>query len=108
MDSTDDQTYYSFFSYCTVDGLRDALSYLQIAEEDYRKLEIHSAVQDVLYVMSVVHHNLGEEKERNDAADRHVLSQHENLKLDSVDANENWEELWSLIGEISAALASRK
>jgi len=90
------------------EGLREALPYLQIAEEDYRKIEIHLAVQDVLYVTSLVHHNLGEEKERNAAADRHVLSQAENSKLHSVDVNGNWEEIWALAGEISAALASRK
>jgi len=91
-----------------VEKLREALPYLQIAEDDYRKIEIHPAVQDVLYVTSLVHHNLGEERQRNAAADRHVTSQAENRKLDSLDVNENWEDIWALAGEISAALASRK
>lgn len=106
--STYNSTNYSFFSYCAVEKLRDALPYLQIAEDDYRKIDIHPAVQDVLYVTSLVHHNLGEERQRNAAADRHVMSQAENRKLDSLDVNENWEDIWALTGEISAALASRK
>lgn len=106
--STENGGYYSFICQCTVEGLREALPYLQIAEEDYRKIEMHSAVQDVLYVISLVHHNLGEEKERNAAANRHVISQAENTKLDSLDANENWEDMWLVVGEISAALTSRK
>lgn len=79
-----------------------------MAEDDYRSIGIHRAVQDVLYVTSVVYHNLGMVSERDDAAARHIEAVKENERLESLDVNDNWDEIWNLACEVSAALTLRK
>ncbi|THH03854.1 hypothetical protein EW145_g5954 [Phellinidium pouzarii] len=89
-------------------GLRDAIPYLHIAEQDYRTLAIYSAVQDVLYVLAIVHNDLGDQHERDSAAALHVAATIEQRRLEAVHVSEYWEEIWDLTIDISTALTSRK
>ena len=90
------------------DGLRDAVFYLDKAEDDYRSIQIHHAVQDVLYVRAAVYNTLNMIRERDDTAERHVASTHEQEELESVEVNRHWESLWTAVIEVSTALASRR
>ncbi|KAJ7905458.1 hypothetical protein B0H14DRAFT_2660330, partial [Mycena olivaceomarginata] len=58
----------------TADALREAVPYLLKSEQDYLALEMHRAVMDVQYFLSVVYHNLGLQAERDDAAKRHFAT----------------------------------
>lgn len=88
-------------------GLHEALSYLDQAEKDYRLIEIQPAVQDILYVRATVYNTLGMLQERNEAAERHVVSRQEQKRLEAIEVNEHWDDVWNVVIDISAALASR-
>lgn len=88
-------------------GLQEALSYLDQAEKDYRLIEIQPAVQDILYVRAAVYNTLGMLQERNEAAERHVASRQEQKRLEAIEVNEHWDDVWNAVIDISAALASR-
>ncbi|EJD06020.1 uncharacterized protein FOMMEDRAFT_166316 [Fomitiporia mediterranea MF3/22] len=90
--------------------LGNAIPYLQIAEQDYRTLEIHTAVQDVLYVTALVYNSLGEKEHaaRDAAAMRHMDAKKEHMRLERIPVNEGWSEIWDLTCEICSALALRQ
>lgn len=96
-------TQYSF----TADGLKDALPYLSIAEDDYRTLQIQLCLQDVLYVTALVHNQLGDTNARDAAAARHRETAANLERLESIGLNDDWAELWDVVKEIGAGLASR-
>lgn len=95
-------------AHVTVDGLHDAIPYLDMAEIDYRALEMHTALQDILYTLATVYHNLGMEKERDEAASRHQGSVKEQNTLHSLDVNDGWFEILDLVSNISIALTNRQ
>lgn len=89
------------------EGLHEALFYLDQAEKDYRLIEIQPAVQDILYVRAAVYNTLSMVQERNEAAERHVASRQEQKRLEAIEVNEHWDDVWNAVIDISAALASR-
>lgn len=68
---------------------------------------MQSALQDVLFVISVLYHNLGDVQKRDAAAARHAASVKEQSRLESLIVNDGWRDIWSLVSEISTALATR-
>ncbi|PPR03777.1 hypothetical protein CVT24_007495 [Panaeolus cyanescens] len=88
-------------------ALQQALHYLQIAEEDFQKLEMYRSTKEVQYLLSVVYHNLGLENERDKAALRH-----ENTEKQERDAEAHLDcayiqEIYDTIALIGAAVATR-
>ncbi|PAV23210.1 imaginal discs arrested [Pyrrhoderma noxium] len=88
-------------------GVKDALPYLQIAEEDYRLLEIYPSVQDVIYVTALVYNILGDEKARDEAAKRHEVAGADVERTDTMDVSKYWPEIWEFAGEVCARLTFR-
>ena len=83
------------------------MPYLQIAESDYTKLEMYSRLEDVQFLISVVHHNLGQTEERDQIAARH---QETAAKRSEAEAQvmEDWvTEVWDLVAQVGAKLAAR-
>ncbi|TDL27540.1 hypothetical protein BD410DRAFT_875728 [Rickenella mellea] len=89
------------------EGLRDALPHLNMAESDYRVVHILQAVLDVQYLTSVVYHNLGMEKERDDAALRHRATEEECRVVEAMDVDEQFKDIWRLVSEVGCTLAAR-
>ena len=94
-------------SYPAAAGLRDALPYLKISEDDYRTLQLQLCVQDVVYVTALVYNSLGDTTSRDAAATRHKEAQAAHVRLEAIGLNDNWAELWDVVKEVGAALASR-
>ncbi|KAJ7172511.1 armadillo-type protein [Mycena filopes] len=69
----------------TADAMREAVPYILKSEEDYLALEMHHAVMDVQYFLSVVYHNLGLHAEREEAAKRHFATQEMRKELEMSD-----------------------
>lgn len=88
-------------------GLPRALHYLSISESDYQTIDNPSAMADVQYVTSVVFHNLGMTKERDEAAARVLASEEECKRLADLDVDATFKDIWNLVTEVSAALSSR-
>jgi anaphase-promoting complex subunit 5 len=89
------------------ESIREALSYLEIAEKDYATLEILRSLADVQFLVSVLYHNLDVVDERDASAMRH-LGTEEAMKEAAVVVAEDWiNQVWELVLDIGAALAKR-
>ncbi|CCL99134.1 uncharacterized protein FIBRA_01149 [Fibroporia radiculosa] len=89
------------------EALRECLPYLKIAEKDYNTLEIFRSLQDVQFLISVVYHNLGMTKERDEAAARQLKTEEEGKKAAAI-VLEDWViDVLEIVGDVGAALASR-
>ncbi|KAI0030755.1 hypothetical protein K488DRAFT_87485 [Vararia minispora EC-137] len=102
------------FARCTIaagerspGSLRDAIHYLQMAERDYAKIEGLRSLADVQYLLSVVYHNLGMEKERDDAASRNLMTEAEAAKEAEVFCEDWISDVWELHCDVGAVLARR-
>lgn len=93
---------------CQAAGLEDAIEYLIIAEKDFSKLEIYQALLDVQYLISVVYHNLGMEKERDLAGIRHSVTTETANRVQSAGSDREAEEILQTVASVGAALASRQ
>ncbi|KAI0064595.1 hypothetical protein BV25DRAFT_1822992 [Artomyces pyxidatus] len=88
-------------------SIRAALPYLDVAEKDYAALEMFRSLADVQCLLSVLYHNLGMVKERDEAAERQLKTE-EDMKKAAVVVNETWVwEVWELVCDVGAALAKR-
>ena len=90
------------------DALREAMSYLKIAEADFQTLEIYRSVKDVQYLLSVIYHNLGMIKERDEVAIRHSQTEEDQKRLELTTFDPLYQEVFEVVAEVGAALASRK
>lgn len=90
-----------------VSGLEAALPFLKIAEEDYNALSMLPAVQSVLYIRAVVCNKLGNTAARDSAAKEHSATEQKQHKLELIDVNENWDDIWSLLIKASVILSQR-
>ncbi|KAI9064349.1 hypothetical protein FKP32DRAFT_1716212 [Trametes sanguinea] len=91
----------------SLEALKESLTYLEEAERCFTELEMFSAQMDVQFMLSVVHHNLGDATRRDEAAERHEQTR---LKRDQEHASvvEEWiEETLQLVADIGSAIASR-
>ncbi|KAJ7046748.1 hypothetical protein C8F04DRAFT_1061598 [Mycena alexandri] len=89
----------------TPDALREAVPYLIKSEQDFLTLEMHRAVMDVQYFLSVVYHNLGLHAEREEAAKRHLATQEMRKELEVSD--EGISGILQVVKMAGAALAHR-
>ncbi|KAJ7940672.1 hypothetical protein B0H13DRAFT_1939292 [Mycena leptocephala] len=89
----------------TADTLREAVPYLLKSEQDYLTLEMHCAVMDVQYFLSVVYHNLGLQTDRDEAAKRHFATQEMRRGLEMSD--EGITGVLEVMRMVGAALAHR-
>ena len=88
-------------------ALEAALPLLQAAAQTYEALEMFSAACDVLFLLSVVAHNAGQTGLRDSAATKHATALERREKA-HVEVAEPWiEEVWAVVTEVGAALASR-
>lgn len=62
----------------------------------------------MLYVQALVHNKLGDYHKRDAVALRHKDARAEHERLESIYVNDGWYEIWDLVSEISAKLASRR
>ena len=97
----------SCHSFLVADGLREAVRYLLIAESDYATLQSLRSLMNVQYLLSVVYHNLGMEKQRDGAATRHMATDEARKKLEVVVADEQVKKIWEVVLQVGAALAAR-
>ena len=89
------------------DALREAIPWLKTAAEDYAALEMYRALQDTLYLLAVLYHNLGMIKDRDEVAERHHRVGKEREEAEKQ-ATEPWiTEVLDIVSEISVALAAR-
>ncbi|KAJ7470732.1 hypothetical protein FB451DRAFT_1254671 [Mycena latifolia] len=89
----------------TAESLKEALPYLLKSEQDFLALEMHRAVMDVQYFLSVVYHNLGLQVERDEAAKRHFATQELRRELEM--SSEGICEVLEIVRVAGAALAHR-
>ncbi|KAG8831373.1 hypothetical protein FRC17_003254 [Serendipita sp. 399] len=84
--------------------LSEALGYLKMAEDDYRKLEMPASIQDMLYLQAVVHEAAGEAMLRDSASKslREVEEVEEKL---SIGLDEPMIAVWDVVCEIGVAVA---
>lgn len=87
--------------------MRAAVPFLEKAEKDYQKIECLRPLADVQYLLSVLHHNLHQEQERDAAAAR-TLKTEELVAFEAALESEKWvEDVWRLVTDIGAKMAMR-
>lgn len=70
-------------------------------------MEMHSRLEDVQFFASVVHHNLGQTAESEEAALRHQATGARRAEAEAA-VLEDWvTEVWDLVAEVGAGLAAR-
>ncbi|KAH7930808.1 ARM repeat-containing protein [Leucogyrophana mollusca] len=80
-------------------GLREALPYLLRSEADYASLQILGSLMDVQYLLSIVYHNLGMEKEQADAAGRHFETKAARQTMEEVTLDPEVSRIWEIVTE---------
>lgn len=89
------------------EALTESIRYLEEAEQCFGALDMFVAQMDVQFMLSVVHHNLGAEAQRDEVAQRHEETR---VKREEAHACvvEGWiEETWTLVADVGIAIASR-
>jgi anaphase-promoting complex subunit 5 len=89
------------------DALQEAITYLQMAEADFKSLEIYRSVKDVQYLLSVVYHNLGMVRERDEVASRHSQLEEHQKRLEVITFDPLYQDVFEVVAKVGAALASR-
>lgn len=59
------------------------------------------------YLLSVVYHNLGMEKQRDEAARRHIATDEERKFLENVAVDNDITKIWDVVSLVGAALSIR-
>lgn len=89
------------------EGLREAVRYLLIAESDYVTIQCFDSLMNVQYLLSVVYHNLGMEKQRDEVATRHATTDEVRKKLETIVVDDQVKRIWEVVLQVGAALAAR-
>ena len=79
-----------------------------MAEADFKSLEIYRSVKDVQYLLSVVYHNLGMVRERDEVANRHSQTEEYQKGLERITFDPLYHDIFELVAVVGATLASRK
>jgi anaphase-promoting complex subunit 5 len=79
-----------------------------MAEVDFKSLEIYRSVKDVQYLLSVIYHNLGMMRERDEVASRHSQTEEQQKRLESITFDPLYQNVFEVVAKVGAALASRK
>jgi anaphase-promoting complex subunit 5 len=90
-----------------VDSLHEALPYLQKSESDFKTLELIQPLSDVQYVISVLYHNLGMQKERDEAAEHHSETDTHLRRLGAIVVDNEIGQIIGVVSMVGAALAGR-
>jgi len=90
-----------------VDALQEALPYLQKSESDFKTLELIQPLSDVQYLISILYHNLGMEKERDKVAECHSETDTHLRKMEAIVVDEEIRQVLDVVGVVGAALAGR-
>lgn len=81
---------------------------MKLAVDDYTALQMYRALQDVLFLLSVVYHNLGLEEDRDVIAKFHHDVGQEREEAEKQ-VSEPWvAEVLGVVSEITLALAARQ
>lgn len=91
----------------SVNALQDALPHLQKSESDFKTLELTQPLSDVQYLISVLYHNLGLEKERDGAAKRHCETETNLRRLEAIVVDNEILQILDVVGMVGAVLAGR-
>lgn len=62
---------------------------------------------NVQYLLSVVFHNLGKEKLRDDTAAKHMATDLKRKEMEVVAVDEQVTNIWEVVSQVGAALAAR-
>lgn len=80
---------------------------LEAAELTYARIQMFAAEADVLFLLSVVLHNLGDFERRDTVAKKHETTQRMRERV-HIEIVEPWiEDVWLVVTEVGAAIASR-
>jgi hypothetical protein len=90
---------------CTEPQLNEALGYLLKSEQDFQTLEMYDSLGSVRYLLSVVYHNLGMGKERDEMSRRHSVGQEKDVDPFYVDPEV--QNIFTIIDMVGAVLAAR-
>ena len=74
---------------------------------DFKALECLQSLMNVQYLLSVVYHNLGMEKQRDEAAQRHLGTDQERRKLENVVVDDDIAKICEVVSLVGAALSIR-
>ncbi|KIL69717.1 hypothetical protein M378DRAFT_68525 [Amanita muscaria Koide BX008] len=88
-------------------ALQEAIRYLLIAEGDFKTLQIYRSLLDVQYLLSVMYHNLGATVKRDECAERHIKTENELRRLETIAADEEVEQIFDTVAIVGATLARR-
>ncbi|TFK92393.1 hypothetical protein K466DRAFT_595244 [Polyporus arcularius HHB13444] len=88
-------------------ALEEAVPLLESAEGAYATIQMFAAECDVLYLLSVVLHNLGNQERRDAMARKHEIAM-EMREYCHLEIIEPWvEDVWAIVTDVGAAIASR-
>jgi anaphase-promoting complex subunit 5 len=90
-----------------VDSLQEALPHLQRSESDFKTLELIQPLSDVQYLISVLYHNLGMEKERDEMAEHHSETDTRLRRLEAIVVDDEVGQIIEVVSMVGAALAGR-
>lgn len=91
----------------TEQSLREAGTYLQVAETDFSALEMYREASDAQYLSSIVFHNLGDERMRNVAARNNSVSAEKAAGLEKKSYDEEVAQILDTVALVGARLALR-
>jgi len=83
------------------------MSYLLISEADFKRLEMYQSLQDVQYLISVVYHNMGRVKERDEMAERYMENQAKQKELEAIVVEDELQQIFQVISLAGAAIADQ-
>ncbi|KAI0807098.1 hypothetical protein C8Q74DRAFT_1313030 [Fomes fomentarius] len=88
-------------------ALEETVPLLEAAELTYARIQMFAAEADVLFLLSVVLHNLGDIERRDTVAKKHETTQRMRERV-HIEIVEPWiEDVWLVVTEVGAAIASR-
>ncbi|TFK29908.1 hypothetical protein FA15DRAFT_187068 [Coprinopsis marcescibilis] len=89
------------------EALQRAIEYVQIAEADFRQLEMYGALKDIYYLLTVLHENLGHSTERDVAVESHEKVTVQCQELAGVDFDKELSEVLHVVVLAGVGLTDR-
>ncbi|KAF8487636.1 hypothetical protein JB92DRAFT_2759103 [Gautieria morchelliformis] len=88
------------------DTIREAIPFLETAEQDYATLQMLSCQQDVLYFLASVYNTLGMLEERDAASARHGRCVEVALEWARAEVPADMKAVWNIVSEVGAKIAA--
>ncbi|KDQ18511.1 hypothetical protein BOTBODRAFT_28883 [Botryobasidium botryosum FD-172 SS1] len=89
------------------DALESALPFLIIAERDYAKIQKYAARLEVLYLASVVYHNLGMYPERNRTAELHRAEEAKREVVSRAEVDDEIKDVLDFVVDVAKVIGKR-